>query len=114
MESRRQMDHRSGIRTVPGTPVHGTANNRAAVSRTPSSGGGRTPAVTPGTPAAGRPYPGSSSGTPVPPYPGSSRISLNSNHNSNHSGTPSPHTGIGKQLWTAIYEYQAQGEDELK
>ena len=94
------MDLRSaGVRTVPGTPVHGS-NNRSAVSRTPSSGGGRTPAVTPGTPAVGRPYPGGSS---------SSRMSLNS------TGTPSPHTtGSGKQLWVAIYEYQGQSEDELK
>ena len=50
------MDSRNrpaGNRTVPGTPVHGTpvhvSSNRTMASRTPSSGGGRTP-MTPGTP----------------------------------------------------------------
>ena len=107
METRRGQKghHPSGIRTVPGTPVHGSTgtNNRATASRTPSSGGGRTPAVTPGTPAAGRLYPGGSTSH-------SSRISLNSNQ----SGTPSPHAGSGRQLWIALYEYIAQGEDELQ
>ena len=104
METRRGHPHPSGIRTVPGTPVHGSSagtNNRANASRTPSSGGGRTPAVTPGTPAAGRMYPGGSTSH--------SRISLNSNQ----SGTPSPHAGSGRQLWIALYEYIALTEDEL-
>ena len=108
METRRGQKghHPSGIRTVPGTPVHGSAgngNNRATTSRTPSSGGGRTPAVTPGTPAAGRLYPGGGSTS-------HSRISLNSNQSGT---TPSPHAG-SRQLWIALYEYIAQGEDELK
>ena len=53
MDSRNRNDPRtnnqmSGVRTVPGTPVHMTSN-RTMASRTPSSGGGRTP-LTPGTP----------------------------------------------------------------
>ena len=40
----------SGVRTVPGTPVHVTGgSSRSMISRTPSNGGPRTP-MTPGTP----------------------------------------------------------------
>ena len=48
MDSRNRNDHRPGVRTVPGTPVH-VSSNRTMTSRTPSTGGGRTP-MTPGTP----------------------------------------------------------------
>jgi len=56
-----------------------SSSRQAPVSRTPSSGGGRTP-ITPGTPGSAR----------------SQQSSKNS-----------------KQWWKAIYEYQAQTEDEL-
>ena len=49
VDPRTNSNQMSGVRTVPGTPVHGMTSNRTMASRTPSSGGGRTP-LTPGTP----------------------------------------------------------------
>ena len=45
----RSSNQLSGVRTVPGTPVHNSSNRPGMTSRTPSTGGGRTP-MTPGTP----------------------------------------------------------------
>lgn len=81
MDSRRIVNapRSSGIRTVPGTPVH--ANNRNLSARiAPSSAG--VPSALTGAPG-----------------------SVNK-----HLPPPSKNN---KQLWTALYEYQAKGEDEL-
>lgn len=72
-----------GVRTVPGTPVHHVSGNSRSMMARTPSATS-TNAMTPGTP--GRQL---------------SRVS---------SSGSSP--GV-KQWWKAIYEYQAQGEDEL-
>lgn len=72
-----------GVRTVPGTPVHHVSGN-SRTSMMARTPSTTNPAMTPGTP--GRQL---------------SRVS---------SSGSSP--GV-KQWWKAIYEYQAQGEDEL-
>ena len=81
MDSRRVNPPRSsGIRTVPGTPVHHNNRNSTLSSRTtPSSAG-------------------------VPSIHGAPLVNKH---------LPSKQSGTGKQLWTALYEYQAKGEDEL-
>ena len=133
----------SGPSRTPGTPRTGRSASSVpgpgTPSRTPSSGG-RTPATpTPGTPSAerdtrhhrhrnGRVSLASlgSSGSGDKPQPGEklcpAPAPLHSRGHAQHAADNPNFTSEEKQmaktaaksLWTAIYDYDAQGEDELR
>ncbi len=109
----------SGIRTTPSTPVHAIGTRMAP--RTPSSGGRTPAAVTPGTPGnrvgGGRISIGSSStssdrGIGMIMSPAGGNRSIGGRVPPLSTGS-TPVGGNSHKMWHAIYEYTAQGEDEL-